>query len=176
MSTPFQLIVPRSIYDDMIAQARSELPNECCGILAGRVRESGVGDQGSEVRGQRSEVRSQESGVRSQESDTHASLPVITVVRRYALVNAAASPTEYLSDARSMFEAVRDMRGVGIEIVAIYHSHPTSAPVPSRTDLERNSSPDVMNLILSLQDGEPQVRSWWLEEHNFREADWRLAE
>ena len=169
MSTPFQLIVPRSIYDDMIAQARSELPNECCGILAGRVQESGVRSQESEARSQRSEVR-------SQESDTHASLPVVTVVQRYALVNAAASPTEYLSDARSMFEAVRDMRGVGIEIVAIYHSHPTSAPVPSRTDLERNYSPDVMNFIISLQDGDPQMRGWWLEQNSFREANWRLAE
>ena len=75
-----------------------------------------------------------------------------------------------------MFEAVRDMRGVGIEIVAIYHSHPTSAPVPSRTDLERNYSPDVMNLIISLQDGDPQMRGWWLEQNSFREANWRLAE
>src|SRR5438105_153199 len=89
----------------------------------------GIRSRGSGVRGQRSEVRSQESGVRSQESDTHASLPVITVVQRYALVNTAASPTEYLSDPRSMFEAVRDMRRLGLEIVAIYHSHPTSAPV-----------------------------------------------
>ncbi len=169
MSTPFQLIVPRSIYDDMIAQARSELPNECCGILAGRVQESGVRSQESEARSQRSEVR-------SQESDTHASLPVITVVQRYALVNTAASPTEYLSDPRSMFEAVRDMRGLGLEIVAIYHSHPTSAPVPSRTDLERNYSPHVMNFIISLQDGNPQVRGWWLSDKDFREADWRLAE
>jgi len=169
LSTPFQLIVPRSIYDDMIAQARSELPNECCGVFAGRVPESGVGSQESETSSQRSEVR-------SQESDTHASLPVITVVRRYALVNAAASPSEYLSDARSMFEAVRDMRGLGLEIVAIYHSHPTSAPVPSRTDLERNYSPDVMNLIISLQDDNAQLRGWWLSDKDFREADCRLAE
>jgi proteasome lid subunit RPN8/RPN11 len=75
-----------------------------------------------------------------------------------------------------MFEAVRDMRGLGLEIVAIYHSHPTSAPVPSRTDLERNYSPDVMNLIISLQDGNTQMRGWWLSDKDFREADWRLAD
>jgi proteasome lid subunit RPN8/RPN11 len=145
LSTPFQPIVPRSIYDDMIAQARSELPNECCGILAGQVQESGVRSQESEARSQRSEAR-------NQESDTHASLPVITVVQRYALVNAAASPTEYLSDARSMFEAVRDMRGLGLEILAIYH------------------------FIISLQDGNTQMRGWWLSDKDFREADWRLAD
>ena len=145
MSTPFQLIVPRLIYDEMIAQARSELPNECCGILAGR-------------------------------PDAEVSLPFITVVRRYALINSAASPTEYLSDARSMFEAVRDMRRLGLEIVAVYHSHPTSPPVPSRTDLKRNYSSDVMNFIISLQDRYAQMRGWWLEQNSFREADWRLSD
>jgi len=148
LSTPFQLIVPRAIYDEMIAQARSELPNECCGILAGRIPETEIEKQGFEVR----------------------------VARRYALVNATASPTEYLSDARSMFEAVRDMRRLGLDVVAVYHSHPASAPVPSRTDLAQNYSPDVMNFIISLQNAEPQIRGWWLEENTFREADWSLSD
>ena len=145
MSTPFQLIVPRSIYDDMIAQARSELPNECCGILAGRIRGNSDALLGE-------------------------------VAQCYALVNAARSPTEFLSEPKSMFEAERDKRQRGIEFLAIYHSHPTSAPVPSRKDLEQNYSPDLMNLIISLKDDTPEIRGWWLEEHNFREADWRLLE
>lgn len=37
MSTSFRLLLPRAIYDDMIAQARAEMPNECCGILAGKI-------------------------------------------------------------------------------------------------------------------------------------------
>ena len=112
------------------------------------------------------------SQIRSQSSE----IPTIRVERRYALLNSAASPTEYLSDARAMFGAVRDMRPLGLEIVAVYHSHPTSPPIPSRTDLERNYSPDVMNFIISLQDGEPQMRGWWLDQNSFREADWRLAD
>jgi proteasome lid subunit RPN8/RPN11 len=75
-----------------------------------------------------------------------------------------------------MFEAVRHMRGLGLEIVAVYHSHPTSAVVPSRTDLERNYSSDVMNFIISLQNGRPHLRGWWLDDSSFREADWRLAD
>ncbi len=53
------------------------------------------------------------------------------VSHRYALVNALASPTEFISEPRSMFAAVRDMRSKGIEVLAVYHSHPTSAPIPS---------------------------------------------
>jgi proteasome lid subunit RPN8/RPN11 len=30
-----RLLIPRSVYDAMIGHARRELPNECCGLLAG---------------------------------------------------------------------------------------------------------------------------------------------
>ena len=97
------------------------------------------------------------------------------VLKCYRLVNAAASPTEYLSDPRSMFDAVRDMRACGIEILAIYHSHPTSEPVPSRKDRERNYSPQVMNVIISLAGSEPEVRAWWLTSDDHREAEWEVV-
>jgi proteasome lid subunit RPN8/RPN11 len=132
----------------MIAQARAELPNECCGLLAGRVIPEGPAAPGT---------------------------PVGEVQACYPLVNAAASPVEYLSEPRSMFEAVRDMRQLGIEVLAVYHSHPTSEPIPSRKDRERNYSPDVVNLIISLKSGEPQLRGWWLTEQDFREAAWECG-
>jgi proteasome lid subunit RPN8/RPN11 len=75
-----------------------------------------------------------------------------------------------------MFDAVRDMRGLGLEILAIYHSHPTSAPVPSKTDLERVTYPDVVSLIISLQSGPPETRGWWLTVHDYREAAWELCD
>src|SRR5262245_45099121 len=58
LSTPVLLRLPRRIYEEMVAQAVEEVPNECCGLLAGR--------------------------------------PGEPVARRYPLVNAAASPVEYL--------------------------------------------------------------------------------
>src|SRR5687767_2466383 len=103
----------------MLAHAAGELPNECCGLLSGTVRD--------------------EPGFRA-----------ALVVQRYPLVNVAASPKLYESDPDSMFKAFKDMRQRNIDVVAVYHSHPTSAPVPSKTDLERNYSPEVINLIISL--------------------------
>lgn len=102
--------------------------------------------------------------------------PIGLVVQRYPLVNAAASRVEYLSDARSMLGADKDMRRQGIEILAVYHSHPASEPIPSRTDLERNYSTEVMNLIISLKGKEPVVRGWWLTAEEYREGEWECME
>jgi proteasome lid subunit RPN8/RPN11 len=141
LSTPFRLRLPHRVLVEMVDHARAELPNECVGLLAGRLVEA-------------VEVR------------------VGQVERRYPLVNAAASPREYLSDPRSMFDAVKDMGKRGLDVLAIYHSHPTSEPVPSRTDLAENLWPGVVSFILSLKGAEAEMRGWWLTDRDYREAEW----
>lgn len=124
----------------MLEQAQTELPNECCGLLAGKIEETATG-------------------------------LVKRVLRRYPLINAAASPVEYLSEPSGMFRAVKDMRRDGTEVVAIYHSHPTSAPIPSKQDLERNYWPEVLHLIISLKSSIPEMRAWSLGAHDFQPAE-----
>ena len=146
MSTPFRLHVPRPLVEEMVAQAVAELPNECCGLLAGRVEETtGSGRFGR-------------------------------VARRYPLVNEAASPTAYLSAPDSLFAAHKEMRRLGLDILAVYHSHPTSEPVPSRTDLANNNYPEAVHLIISLLREEPKIRGWWLSGDGFLEAEWDASD
>jgi proteasome lid subunit RPN8/RPN11 len=134
MSLAENLQMPRQLYDEMLAQAVAELPNECCGLLAGR------------------DVR---------------------VTHRYPLTNALASPNQYESDPKEMFVAMKDMRQKGTDLLGIYHSHPTSEPVPSRTDLVRNwYGPDVVFMIISLMRVEPRVRAWRLFETSYEEVGW----
>ncbi len=137
---PFRLRIPREIYQALVEQALAELPNECCGLLAG-MRRDGEG----------------------------------RVVERYPVTNAAASPREYVSEPRDLLNAFRAMRERGVELLAIYHSHPTSEPIPSRTDLERNYYPGVMQLIVSLSGPEPVLRAWWLGAADFEEAAWECV-
>lgn len=97
------------------------------------------------------------------------------VERCYPLVNELASPTEYQSEPRSMFDAVKDMSRRDLDVLAVYHSHPTSAPIPSQRDRERNYSPDVVNVIIGLHGPQPEVRAWWLSADAAREAAWDVV-
>ena len=95
---------------------------------------------------------------------------------RYPIENELASPTDYLTEPRGMFLAFRSMRERGTELLAIYHSHPASAPIPSRRDIERNTYGEtVVHLIVSLANGEPEVRGWWLTETGYREVEWAVT-
>lgn len=95
----------------------------------------------------------------------------------HRLVNELASPTAFRTEARSLFAAYRAMRAVGEEVLAVYHSHPTSAPVPSRRDLAENTyGPSVAWLIVGLAGPVPEVRVWWLTETVYTEAAWEVIE
>src|SRR5437763_12020115 len=61
-----------------------------------------------------------------------------SVTQCLPLVNEMQSPTEFLTRGESLPAAKRAMREAGAEELAIYHSHPTSAPGPSKKDLERH--------------------------------------
>jgi proteasome lid subunit RPN8/RPN11 len=131
-----ELQIARQILDEMVAQAQLESPNECCGLLAGKVE----ADRGR-----------------------------VTV--RYPIRNALVSPTRYESDGKEMLAAFQDMRRRQVDLLAIYHSHPTSDPVPSRTDLEQNwYGTAVVHLIVSLKENPPIVRAWRLESESFHEV------
>jgi proteasome lid subunit RPN8/RPN11 len=144
VSMPFRLVVPRDIVAALVAQARAELPNECCGLLGGIVHPAREGE----------------------------TLAIGEVIVRYPLVNAAASPVRFESEPRSMFEASRDLDRRGFELLAVYHSHPTSPAVPSRTDMEWNLSERVVTFIVSLATEPPKSGAWWLTESDFVAAEW----
>lgn len=78
------------------------------------------------------------------------------------LVNELKSATRFLTEARSMLRAEKKRRELGLEVLAIMHSHPTSEPVPSQYDKADHYSSDVICLILSLKDNSPRLQGWWI--------------
>jgi [CysO sulfur-carrier protein]-S-L-cysteine hydrolase len=82
------------------------------------------------------------------------------------LQNALASPFAYRSDPTATIAAAKRMRERGEEVLAVYHSHPSSAPVPSRRDLAERYG-RVPTLII----GEGTIRGWSLSDDSFEEIE-----
>jgi proteasome lid subunit RPN8/RPN11 len=83
--------------------------------------------------------------------------------------NVAETPaTRYLLDPQDHFNAIREARRRGVQVVGFYHSHPRSAAEPSPTDKAEANFPGYVYVIVSLADSQPDVRAFALEG-----ADWR---
>lgn len=69
----------------------------------------------------------------------------------YPVNNISDTPaTRFRMDAEAQIEAMRRMREQDEDLFAIYHSHPTSPPVPSATDLAESAYPEAYHFIVSL--------------------------
>ncbi len=73
-----------------------------------------------------------------------------TVSNTYRMTNINQSPFSYMMEPKEQFVALKDMRKKGIEMIAIYHSHPKTVAEPSITDIELAYYPDAYYIILSL--------------------------
>jgi proteasome lid subunit RPN8/RPN11 len=76
-----------------------------------------------------------------------------SIVRAIRARNLDAAATRYLIDPADHFTAIRAARADGLEVVGAYHSHPSTAAVPSPTDIaEADSGSDFVHVIVSLVD------------------------
>lgn len=111
--------IARRWWDELVAHARDEAPNECCG---------------------------------------YAKLEDGVVLEAFRAENLRRSPYGYELGFDALMAANElDDEGFG---VAIYHSHPRSAPEPSQTDINLAQYPGWLQLIVSLAGDEPSVRAW----------------
>ena len=89
-----------------------------------------------------------------------------SVVRSVRARNLDSKAARYLIAPEDHFAAIRTARVEGLEVVGAYHSHPSSGPVPSPTDVEEaNSGSDFLYVIVSLVNDE--VRAYRIAEGTF---------
>jgi proteasome lid subunit RPN8/RPN11 len=126
-----KLKIPNNIFEQMLAQARTQAPLEACGILAG-------------ADGQ--------------------------VERLYKMTNADKSSDHFMMAPEEQFKVVKDIRSTGLEMLAIYHSHPETPARPSAEDIRLALTPNTIHVILSLQNTEPVIKGFLIEDENVTEV------
>ena len=104
------IILPLKILEAIKQHSIAELPNEACGILAGR-------DQ--------------------------------CVEDIYPMKNTDASPVSFFMDPEEQLKIMKELRENGLEMTAIYHSHPDGKPCPSERDRELAFYEDTLHVIAS---------------------------
>ena len=98
--------------------------------------------------------------------------PVARAVVFYPIENILHSAVAYEMDPLPQIRAMLDIEAAGLELVAIYHSHPSGPARPSSTDVEQAYYPDSAYLIISLADRQrPTVRGFMLGNGKAREID-----
>ena len=84
--------------------------------------------------------------------------------RTYPVTNiadAAPDTCGFHMDPTGQLRAMRAIEDAGLDLGAIYHSHPHSAPVPSAPDIRLAGYPELAYLIVGLRDPErPDLCAW----------------
>jgi len=75
--------------------------------------------------------------------------------RIYKIKNIAKSPTRFQMDPEGQLKAFENIEDLGLELLAIYHSHPRGPANLSQTDINEFAYPGTKYLVWS-----EKVRNW----------------
>ena len=98
----------------------------------------------------------------------------------YRLRNVTSEPeVRYEAAPEDLFNAQRQMRERGEELLAIYHSHPRAVePTPSETDVNLAYYPSATYLIIGLGGTGPIVKAFNISEreHRWHPVEYEIAD
>lgn len=91
----------------------------------------------------------------------------------FPLANVADDPAHrFAGDPWEQLQAMYTMEASREQLVAIYHSHPSTPPTPSRADIEEALYPDAFYVIVGLQRPElPEMRVFRVNTERKRAAE-----
>ena len=98
--------------------------------------------------------------------------------RAYRIKNTHASPSSYEMDPVAQLVLQRRLRKLGLEEMAIYHSHVATEAVPSRRDIDRATAVqdffDGYYVLVTLKDqGRPKARAFRIRDGAVQEEELR---
>ncbi len=96
------------------------------------------------------------------------------VSQLYAVENHLRSPVAYEMEPIQQLQALLSLEEAGLELLAIYHSHPSGPQTPSPADIAQAYYPGVAQLIVSLRERRrPVARAFVIDDGDFQEIAWQ---
>lgn len=99
------------------------------------------------------------------------------VERIYPMKNLEESPVSFLMDPREQLKVMKEIRNLGLQMLAIYHSHPETRAYPSARDVELAFYPEACYIIVSLKEKDnPVIRGFRIVEGKITQEELRFEE
>lgn len=93
------------------------------------------------------------------------------VERFHEMTNVDTRTNRYMMEPKEQFAAAKDMRAAGLEMLAIYHSHPHGSAQPSPTDVRMAFAPNVTHVIVALAGSNgPVIKGFLIAEGDVQET------
>ncbi len=86
------------------------------------------------------------------------------VGRHFELTNMDAAPDHYTMDPAEQFAVIRRIREQGLQVAAVYHTHPETPARPSVEDIRLAHDPGMVYVIVSLMAGVEPVRAFKIKQ------------
>jgi proteasome lid subunit RPN8/RPN11 len=160
------LKIPKTLYDQMLVQADSEAPFECCGLLGGK---NGNVSHLYKI-----------TNIVAMEGAELINFDDKKVAHLQSLSPDKRAQIAFVMDAQEMSQAFKEMRSHGIALQVFYHSHPNGPDHPSPTDIkvandfsstrEILNQPEPLYVIISLETPDrPSVKAYRIVGRRFVE-------
>jgi proteasome lid subunit RPN8/RPN11 len=134
----------REQFDAIVAHARSGLPYEACGLIAGELRFGGKAVER-------------------------------VVSKVYMLTNIDGSAEHFSMETKEQFRAIADIRKNHMTLLGNFHSHPDTIAEPSAEDIRHAYDKELVYVILSLINEEPQLKSFLVVNGRYEEEVVRIV-
>ena len=86
------------------------------------------------------------------------------VIRAFEITNTEKSSVRFLMSPLEQVKVFEELEKESIEMIAIYHSHPHSVSFPSETDVKMAFYPEIISIIISLEDRDnPVVKAFQVD-------------
>ena len=90
------------------------------------------------------------------------------------VTNQAQSPVRYVMDPIEQLNALEWVESNNMDLLGIFHSHPTGPEIVSQTDIAQ-AAYAVTYIILAPVDGNWRARGFWIENSSFREVTLQIT-
>jgi proteasome lid subunit RPN8/RPN11 len=91
------------------------------------------------------------------------------IIEVYVMKNIDEREDHFSFNPQEQFAVHKKARQADLRIIGVYHSHPVTPPRPSTEDIKLAYDPAPLYVIISLMDGQPAVKGFWIRQGTVNE-------